>query len=71
MRFYVDKGNTRPYYAGKSTYIYPCFILIADNWDDYGVKTLFSLYYFKSKKSYKSIGLVKILCKQLSNIEGG
>ena len=71
MKFYVDKENTRPYYAGKSTYIYPCFILIADNWDDYGVKTLFSLYYFKSKKSYKSIGLVKILCKQLSNIEGG
>lgn len=58
--FYVDSRNTSPYYAGKDTYTYPCFIFIYDNWDDFGYKTNFCLYHFSSKNDFQKIGYCKI-----------
>jgi predicted ATPase len=41
----------------------PCFYLVKDSWNDYGFKTSFNLYYFRTESERVSIGHVKILDK--------
>lgn len=41
---------------------YPAFVLAADNWDDFGVKSLFRLFYYRSSEQQSHlIGAVKII----------
>lgn len=56
-------------YSGKSnreeclqdTPQVPCFFLVPDEWDDFGVKSQFCLFYINEEKIYSKIGLVKII----------
>lgn len=57
MIFYIVN---KPWEVGTFTRKYPCVELSADNWNDYGFETSFSLYYFKKKGIKKHIGEVKI-----------
>ncbi len=41
--------------------IYPCFVLGYDNWNDYGLRTLFDLTYYSQFNSYTIIGKTKIM----------
>jgi len=41
--------------------IYPCVVLVRDNWDDFGYKTTFYSYVYLNKKRKKKLGVVKIL----------
>ena len=50
VRFYVDSDPDS----------YPAFCLDSDNWDDFGYKTTFRLYYKASKISSTSLGIIKI-----------
>lgn len=67
MFFYVDKINLNPNYSGSSDYTYPCFVLLCDNWDDYGYKTLFNLYYFEDEHKFDNVGFIKIISKQFND----
>lgn len=49
----------------------PCFILIYDNWDDYGYKTLIDLDYYDSSGQVLRIGKVKILLKEFDTTWDG
>ena len=40
---------------------FPSFVLVADNWDDYGWRSLFYLYYYPGKSQPIPIGKVKII----------
>ncbi len=48
---------------------YPIFILLTDNWDDFGINSLFSLYFFKSQSESIRIGKIKILQKDKRRTE--
>lgn len=41
---------------------YPSFVLVADNWDDYGVKSHFFLFYYPRAGEKYEVGSVKIIC---------
>ena len=40
---------------------FPAFVLVYDDWDDFGARTTFTLFYYESEKIYKYIGSTKIL----------
>jgi len=45
---------------------YPAFILAADNWDDFGVQSLFRLFYYASSEQQRYfIGVVKIIVRSV------
>lgn len=57
MQFY-----TKTYHETvSSTTKFPCLILITNNWDDYGYRTLFKLFHYESIDNRNEIGDVKIL----------
>ncbi|WP_176520031.1 AAA family ATPase [Bacillus toyonensis] len=58
MKFYVVN---KPWEIGTYVHEYPCVELLADNWNDYGYETTFTLHYFKKKGIRKDFGMVKIL----------
>lgn len=41
--------------------VYPCLIFIQDNWDDYGFKTTYRIYYYRGFNDYEEVGDIKIL----------
>lgn len=47
----------------NSTWSFPCFVLTADSWNDYGYETSFDLSLFKTRSRRVQIGAVKILAK--------
>lgn len=51
---------------------FPTFVLVADNWDDFGAVTLFDLFYYHSQnnKKWHYIGKTKILNTDERNTEG-
>lgn len=55
------KPNTIPFFVDNIPDVYPALKLEYDNWDDFGYKTTFRLYFFDEAKFRHSIGLVKIL----------
>lgn len=58
MNLYIIKYREKPLDKG--------FYLIKDNWDDYGFKTTFVLYYYDGEEM-EDIGGVKIGTKENSN----
>lgn len=59
VNFYVVNRGSFP----LKDYTYPCVLLHKDNWDDFGYKTIFGFYYYRSRTDYIDIGGVKILNK--------
>lgn len=62
MKFY----NLQPRSRGHSISLIPEFEcpyveLSYDDWDDYGYKTLFNMYYYDDNEGYQAIGTLKIL----------
>lgn len=60
--FFIDKSNGR---ATKKRYMvqpiqFPSFLLVADNWNDYGWETTFELLFCINNEKKISIGFVKI-----------
>jgi predicted ATPase len=66
MKFYVRAYREQI----KEDLIYPCFILVSDNWDDYGFKTSFQLQYYNSRSERFIIGDLKIMDIELEDKEG-
>jgi ABC-type multidrug transport system ATPase subunit len=55
-------ANQIPFFKGMDGIDqYPCFVLIYDNWDDYGHKTTMALQYRSSQGSYERIGELCIM----------
>jgi ABC-type multidrug transport system ATPase subunit len=48
------------FFVNKKPTSFPSFLLRSDNWDDYGFKTRFTLYYNASSDKSKSLGVIKI-----------
>lgn len=59
IQFYVKS------YQDKSdqSWRYPCMVLVPNNWDDYGFRTCFDLFYYKNADARDNIAEVKILQK--------
>lgn len=61
LPIFIDK---KIFYSSKKTNLnisqYPCFLLIAGDWDDYCYRTTFNLYYYKTINDKLPIGEVKI-----------
>lgn len=68
--------NTIPFFVNKDPYDhsykitshdkpkqYPSFVLVADNWDDFGIKSTFDLFFYEDTNSNNYIGSVKIIYK--------
>ena len=53
IQFYVED------YDGQRTY--PCFELQADNWNDYGFRTLMRLMYFESATRFENLAYIKTM----------
>lgn len=45
---------------------YPFFLLSGSNWDDFGTKSSFTLYYYRSSRDLVTIGEIKILSEDAS-----
>lgn len=54
----------------KEDIVYPSFILVSDNWDDYGFKTSFQLHYYHTRHERFIIGDLKIMDIELEVKEG-
>lgn len=71
--FYVDKapiGYTHKKSSHKKPNNFPSFVLVSDDWDDFGVQSYFDLFYYADSTSVTYIGAVKILHKtELSRSE--
>lgn len=56
-------------YSGKSNReeciqvppLCPCFFLVPDEWDDFGIKSQFCLFHINKENQYKKIGIVKLI----------
>jgi predicted ATPase len=62
--FFVDKhptGNSLYVRSHKAPTVYPSFVLVVDLWDDFGIQSLFQLFYHESDQKCTYIGSVKIL----------
>lgn len=53
-------GNTIPFLVNHHSDKYPYFYLESNNWDDYGSKTTFKLFYYTDAYNYVSFGELKI-----------
>lgn len=66
IHFFVDKnptGYSHKTSSHKKPKQYPTFILVADDWDDFGVKSTFDLFYYADFDKITHIGSVKLLHK--------
>lgn len=63
--FFVEKNpkgrSDKPTSHNAPIDDFPSFVLVADNWDDYGRQSLFYLYYYPEKSKPVTIGPVKII----------
>ena len=66
MKFYVRSYRQQI----KEDLIYPCFILVSNNWDDYGFKTTFQLQYYHNRNERFVIEDLKIMDLELEDEEG-
>jgi predicted ATPase len=57
MNYYEDFYRRK----GGSQIIYPCLSFNKDNWDDYGFKTTFKVYYYADQRNGEEVGDIKIL----------
>lgn len=71
--FFVEKnptGNTNKFSSHTKPNKYPAFVLVADNWDDFGVRSYFDLFYYSDSDNRTYIGAVKIIhITELSRLE--
>lgn len=68
----VKSGEFLFYLSGESEkedYLYPCFILTKDKWNDFGYQTQYEVYYYDSLKERTYIGATKFLNKEKDNGE--
>ncbi|WP_286914193.1 AAA family ATPase [Flavobacterium sp. UBA4197] len=68
----VKSGEFLFYLSGESEkehYLYPCFILTKDKWNDFGYQTQYEVYYYDSLKERTYIGATKFLNKVKDNGE--
>lgn len=66
----VKSGEFLFYLSGESEkedYLYPCFILTKDKWNDFGYQTQYEVYYYDSLKERTYIGATKFLNKEKDN----
>ena len=40
---------------------FPCLVFQKDNWNDYGYKTLFNVFYYKNKTEHSNLGYYRIM----------
>jgi len=57
MQFYAKLKNIKP----KEEKIYPHIYFVQDDWDDYGLKQLFSVWFYANANSNTKLGTVKIM----------
>jgi len=62
--FFVDRNSNRQG-SHEPPSQYPAFVLAADNWDDFGVKSLFRLFFYQSSAQRRLIGAVKIIVRSI------
>lgn len=63
--FFVDRNSNRQG-SHEPPSQYPAFVLAADNWDDFGVKSLFRLFFYQSSEQERRlIGAVKIIVRSI------
>lgn len=63
--FFVDR-NSNKQGSHEPPSQYPAFVLAADNWDDFGVKSLFRLFFYQSSEQQRRlIGAVKIIVRSI------
>ena len=63
--FLVDR-NSNKQGSHKPPSQYPAFVLAADQWDDFGVKSLFRLFFYQSSEQQRLlIGAVKIIVRSI------
>lgn len=62
--FFVDR-NSNKQGSHEPPSQYPAFVLAADNWDDFGVKSLFRLFFYQSSEQCLLIGAVKIIVRSI------
>lgn len=64
MNFYVAKNPTGPSYLRTShtaLKVFPPFVLVADDWDDFMVVSQFDLFFYRTDKSVFHLQQVKII----------
>lgn len=66
MKFYVRAYREQI----KQDIEFPCFILVSNNWDDYGFKTTFQLQYYQTREERFIVGELKIMDIDLEEKEG-
>ncbi len=59
--------NSIPIFVDSVPDKYPAFKLTKYEWDDYGYKTRYKLFYYSEHGSYSYIGVVRILCRNTEN----
>ena len=59
MNFYVVLYKAK----NNADKVYPCITLVQNNWDDYGHKTLFTMWYNRGENDRYKIGPIKIISK--------
>jgi ATPase components of ABC transporters with duplicated ATPase domains len=62
--------NLIPIYVDENCKSYPAFRLDEYTWDDYGYKTRYKLTYYTSADQYKSIGVVRIMKRDVDATYG-
>lgn len=55
------------YRKNRDKIFYPCLVFSKDNWDDFGFKTTFRVYYYVDSSDYEHLGDVKILDLNTNN----
>lgn len=65
MLFY--KSTARRTYVPPAGAVFPCIVVLTDNWDDYDYKTLYHLCLFKRNGDNVLLGDVKILQRDVHN----
>lgn len=58
--FIVERRSNKQGDHGEPTE-FPCFVLAADTWNDFGVRSKFRLFYYSGKGSRKLIGAIKVI----------
>ena len=60
--FFVEK-NSNKHGEHETPSIFPSFVLAADTWDDFGVSSLFRLFYYPNESQSLQAGKVKIITR--------
>ena len=60
--FFVERDSNKQG-VHETPSIFPSFVLAADSWDDFGVSSLFRLFYYPDKSNQLQIGEVKIITR--------